>query len=204
MATVDERSVPRDGGFSERVTHLARQANPAFAAGSLLVPLGVVGLAVAIQSTAALFYAHVAAGALWFGFALVFPAVVGPVLGGLDEEAAGKVTRRLTPKVIFLLFGASSATVVSGTALLGSAGGLACGYSGTWPTVALASVWGLFLFGLVVPNRLHLREYYLRSQSDPDQSALDRVQRRIVAVGLFEAVVMLGIVAVMSGLRLGL
>jgi hypothetical protein len=204
MATVDERSVPRNGGFSERVTHLARQANPAFAAGSLLVPLGAVGLAVAIQSTAALFYTHVAAGALWFGFALVFPAVVGPVLGGLDEEAAGKVTRRLTPKVIFLLFGASSATVVSGTALLGGGGGLAYGYTGTWPTVALASGWGLFLFGLVVPNRLHLREYYLRSEADPEQAALDRVGRRIVAVGLFEAVAMLGIIAVMSGLRLGL
>ena len=204
MATVDERSVPRNGGLSERVTHLARQANPAFAVGSLLVPLGAVGVAAVIRSTAALFYTHVAAGALWFGFALVFPAVVGPVLGGLDDDAARQVTRRLTPKVVFLLFGASAATVVSGTLLLGGVDGLGYGYSGTWPTAALASGWGLFLFGLVVPNRLHLREYYLRSKSDPEQAALDRVERRIVAVGLFEAVAMLGIIAVMSGLRLGL
>ena len=196
--------MPRDGSVVERLTHLAQRANPAFAVGSVAVPLAVVSLATALGSTAALFYAHVAAGGIWFGFALVFPAVVGPVLGGLDDDAARKVTRRLTPKVIFFVFGASLATVVSGTLLLGGAGGLAYGYSGTWPTLALASGWGLFVFGLVVPNRLHLREYYLRTKPDPDESALASVERKILAVGLFEAVAMLGIVAVMSGLRLGI
>ncbi|MEZ3145317.1 hypothetical protein [Halobaculum sp. MBLA0143] len=203
MATVDETGVPRDGNVVERVTHLAQRANSAFAAGSVAVPLGVVAVAAALGSTAGLFYAHVAAGALWFGFALVFPAVVGPVLGGLDDDAARKVTRRLTPKVIFFVFGASLATVVSGTLLLSGDAGLAYGYSGTWPTLALASGWGLFFFGLAVPNRLHLREYYLRTASDTDESALASVEKKILAVGLFEAAAMLGIIAVMSGLRLG-
>jgi hypothetical protein len=201
VATVDERQVPRDGAISERLIHLAEQANPAFAAGSVVVPLVVVAAAAVLESTAGLFYGHVVAGGIWFGFALVFPAVVGPVLGGLDDDAAWAVTRRLTPKVIFFLFGTSLATVVSGTLLLGGAG-LSYGYAGTWPTLALASGWGLFLFGLVVPNRLHLREYYLRSRPDPDEGALEAVERRILVVGLFEAVVMLGIILVMSGLRL--
>lgn len=202
MATVDEQRVPRDGGFGERVTHLAHQANPAFAVGSVVVPLAAVALAAALGSTTGLFYTHVVTGAIWFGFALVFPAVVGPVLGGLDDEAAWAVTRRLTPKVVFFVFGTSLATVVSGTILLGGTG-LSYGYSGTWPTVALASGWGLFLFGLVVPNRLHLREYYLRSRDDPSEAALSTVERRILAVGLFEAVAMLGIIVTMTGLRLG-
>ncbi|MEZ3117565.1 hypothetical protein RYH80_16740 [Halobaculum sp. MBLA0147] len=202
MATVDEQRVPRDGGFGERVVHLAEQANPAFAAGSVVVPLAAVALTAALGSTTGLFYTHVVTGAIWFGFALVFPAVVGPVLGGLDDEAAWAVTRRLTPKVVFFVFGTSLATVVSGTILLGGTG-LSYGYSGTWPTVALASGWGLFLFGLVVPNRLHLREYYLRSRDDPDEAALATVERRILVVGLFEAVAMLGIIVTMTGLRLG-
>lgn len=202
MATVDEQRVPRDGGFGERVSHLAQQANPAFAIGSVVVPSAAVALAAALGSATGLFYTHVVTGAIWFGFALVFPAVVGPVLGGLDDEAAWAVTRRLTPKVVFFVFGTSLATVVSGTILLGGTG-LSYGYSGTWPTVALASGWGLFLFGLVVPNRLHLREYYLRSRDDPDEAALSTVERRILAVGLFEAVAMLGIIVTMTGLRLG-
>lgn len=202
MATVDEQQVPREDGLSKRLIHLAQQANPAFAGGSVLVPLLAVALSAGLESTTGLFYVHVVTGGIWFGFALVFPAVVGPVLGGLDEDAAWAVTRKLTPKVVFFVFGASLATVVSGTLLLGGTG-LAYGYAGTWPTIALASGWGLFLFGLAVPNRLHLREYYLRSQSDPDQDELATVERQILAVGLFEAVAMLGIIVVMSGLRLG-
>lgn len=190
-------------GFFGRVRHLAERANPAFAAGSLIVPLAFVGLSVLLGSTQLLFYTHVAAGAVWFGFALIFPAVVGPVLGGLDHEDATTVMARLTPKVVFFLSGFSLTTVVSGTLLLVPGTGLGYGYSGIWARLSLGLGWGLFVFGLLVPNRIHLRAYYEGLSEHPDTSRLESIERQNLVVGIFEALAMLGIIALMTGLRLG-
>ncbi|MFB6194358.1 MAG: hypothetical protein ABEI75_04770 [Halobaculum sp.] len=202
--TVTRSGGVREQGFADRLRHLAVQANPAFAVGSVVVPLAFVAGAVAVGSTTALFYTHVVAGAVWFGFALLFPAVIGPALGALEDEQAARVTTQLTPKVVFFVFGFSFATVLSGTALLTSGLGLGYGFTGFWPTLALGVGWGLFLFGLVVPNRLHLRAYYEGLDGDPDADRMDRIERRNVVVGLFEAVVMLAVIVVMTGFRLGL
>jgi hypothetical protein len=190
-------------GFVGRVRHLAAAANPAFAAGSVLVPLAFLGASVALGSTELLFYTHVAAGAVWFGFALIFPAVVGPTLGGLDEEASAAVTGTLVPKVVFFLVGFSLTTVLSGTVLLTPGFGLGYGFGGTWSGLALAVGWGLFAFGLVVPNRLHLRAYYETRTPDPDPSRLAAIEKKTLVVGLFEAAVMLAVIVLMTGLRLG-
>lgn len=194
----------REQGLIDRVSHLAGQANPAFAVGSLLVPLALVAVGVAVRSTALLFYTHVAAGAVWFGFAVIFPAVVGPTLGALDHSAAADVTGRLTPKVVFLITGVAFATVLSGTALLTTDLGLGYGFSGRWPTLALTTGWGLFVFGLAVPNRLHLSAYYEGQSAEPDADRLEAIEKKNLVVGLFEAAVMLGIVLIMTGFRLGL
>jgi hypothetical protein len=203
MAVSTESGGVRDLGFGGRVRHLATRANPAFAAGSLVVPLLFVAVAAALGSAELLFFTHVAAGAVWFGFALVFPAVVGPTLGGLDDETAAKVNATLVPKAVFFLVGFSFTTVVSGTLLL-TGTGLGYGFTGFWPNLALGTGWGLFLFGLVVPNRLHLRAYYEGVSPDPDPEVLESVEKRNLVVALFEATAMLGIVVIMTGMRLGI
>ena len=203
MAVTHEHGRVEDANWLKRVTHLAEAANPAFAAGSVVVPLLFVAASVLVSSTRLLFYTHVAAGAVWFGFALIFPAVIGPVLGGLDRETAADVTTALTPKVVFFVLGFSLTTVVSGTLLLGPDLGLEYGFSGQWPTLSLAAGWGLFAFGLLVPNRIHLSAYYESRSAEPDVSRLEAIEKRNLVVGLVEAVAMLGIIVLMTGLRLG-
>ena len=202
FANEGDRQV-RELDFLDRVRHLADAANPAFAAGSVLVPLAFLGASLAVGSTELLFYTHVGAGAVWFGFALIFPAVVGPTLGGLDEEASAAVTGTLVPKVVFFLVGFSLTTVLSGTVLLTPALGLGYGFSGAWSTLSLGVGWGLFAFGLAVPHRLHLSAYYETRSPDPDASRLESIEKKNLVVGLFEGAVMLGIVALMTGFRLG-
>lgn len=203
MAVTREQGPVRERGFLNRVQHLATEANPAFAAGSVVVPLGVLGISVALESTQLLFYTHVAAGAVWFGFALVFPAVVGPALGALDQENAAAVTTQLTPKLVFFIFGFSLTTVLSGTVLLTGDVGLGYGFSGLWPSASLGLGWGLFLFGLAVPNRIHLQAYYEGRSDDPDPDRLASIEKRNALIGVVEAVAMLGIIVLMTGLRLG-
>jgi len=190
-------------GFLDRVQHLAQAANPAFAAGSLLVPLAFFGASLALASTELLFYTHVAAGAIWFGFALIFPAVIGPTLGGLDEEASAAVTTTLVPKAVFFLVGFSLTTVLSGTVLLTTDLGLGYGFGGAWSGGALALGWGLFAFGIAVPHRLHLSAYYETLSPDPDASRLESIEKKNLVVGLFEAAMMLAIIVMMTGFRLG-
>lgn len=203
MAVSHKHGSVTDGNIFERVQHLAAAANPAFAVGSVAVPLSFVAASVLLSSTRLLFYTHVAAGAVWFGFALIFPAVIGPTLGGLDRETAAAVTTALTPKVVFFVLGFSLATVASGTVLLAPDLGLGYGFDGRWPTLSLSLGWGLFVFGLLVPNRIHLRAYYESRTDDPDPSRLEAIEKKNLVVGLFEAAVMLGIIVLMTGLRLG-
>ncbi|KOX97065.1 hypothetical protein EXE48_15415 [Halorubrum sp. ASP1] len=190
-------------GCIDRVQHLADAANPAFAAGSLLVPLAFFAASLALGSTELLFYTHVAAGAVWFGFALIFPAVIGPTLGGLDEAAAAAVNRTLIPKAVFFLVGFSLTTVLSGTVLLTPDIGLGYGFGGTWSGLALGLGWGLFAFGLAVPHRLHLSAYYETVSPDPDADRLESIEKKNLVVGLFEGAMMLALIVLMTGFRLG-
>ncbi|EMA59041.1 hypothetical protein [Halorubrum kocurii] len=203
MAVSHETSRVSDGNILERVRHLANAANPAFAAGSLLVPLAFFAASLLLSSTELLFYTHVAAGAVWFGFALIFPAIIGPTLGGLNEEASAAVTTTLVPKAVFFLVGFSLTTVLSGTVLLTPDLGLGYGFGGTWSGLALALGWGLFAFGLAVPHRLHLSAYYETLSPDPDASRLGSIEKKNLVVGLFEAAVMLALIVLMTGFRLG-
>jgi hypothetical protein len=203
MATKRHQRPVREYGLLTRIQHLAIEANPAFAAGSVIVPLAVLALGLALNSTRLLFYTHVAAGAVWFGFALIFPAVVGPALGALDDEDAAAVTTRLTPKLVFFIVGFSLTTVLSGTVLLTGDVGLGYGFSGFWPTASLGLGWGLFVFGLLVPNRIHLRAYYESRSEDPDYDRLASIEKRNAVIGVVEAIAMLGIIVLMTGLRLG-
>jgi len=204
MAVADEggRHVA-ESGFVERVSHLAGAANPAFAAGSLLVPLAFLAASLLLPSTELLFYTHVAAGAVWFGFALIFPAVIGPTLGGLGAEASAAVTTTLVPKAVFFLVGFSLTTVLSGTVLLAPGLGLGYGFAGTWSGLALGLGWGLFAFGLAVPHRLQLSAYYETLSPEPDASRLESIEKKNLVVGLFEAAVMLALIVLMTGFRLG-
>ena len=203
MAVSHETSRVSDGNIIERVQHLANAANPAFAAGSLLVPLAFFAASLLLSSTELLFYTHVAAGAVWFGFALIFPAIIGPTLGGLNEEASAAVTTTLVPKAVFFLVGFSLTTVLSGTVLLTPDLGLGYGFGGTWSGLALALGWGLFAFGLAVPHRLHLSAYYETRSPTPDASRLEAIEKKNLVVGLFEAAVMLALIVLMTGFRLG-
>jgi len=142
MAVSHETSHVTEVNIVKRVQHLANAANPAFAAGSLLVPLAFLGASLLLSSTELLFYTHVAAGAVWFGFALIFPAIIGPTLGGLGEEASAAVTTTLVPKAVFFLVGFSLTTILSGTFLLMPDIGFGYGFESRWSSAALGLGWG--------------------------------------------------------------
>lgn len=103
------------------IAGLGTRANPAFAGGIV----GVAALALAYMtaydltgaSVQAHTYLHVMAGLLWTGTDLFLGAILGPVIGGLDEEESAAVFTRLTPKTAFFLPAMALVTIAGGITL---------------------------------------------------------------------------------------
>ncbi|MGB9952324.1 hypothetical protein ACOZ4F_07980 [Haloarcula marismortui] len=96
---------------------LARQANPAFAAGAVAVPLLAFAGALASGNIRALTYVHVMTGVLWTGIDLFMGLVLGPVLGGQEPEARADFFASFTPKMTFLMPTLATVTISGGILL---------------------------------------------------------------------------------------
>ncbi|UIP01553.1 hypothetical protein Hbl1158_15860 (plasmid) [Halobaculum sp. CBA1158] len=96
---------------------MARRSNPAFAVAVVAIPLVALGYAVTVASLQVHTYVHVMAGVLWTGIDLFIGAVLGPVIGGLDDEQSAAVFERLTPKTAFLLPALAFTTIAAGITL---------------------------------------------------------------------------------------
>lgn len=96
---------------------LARMANPAFAAGAVLVPLGALAVVLIAGDHRLLNYVHILTGGLWTGIDLFVGLVVGPVVGGMAPDARAGFFERFTPKLTFLMPVLSITTIVAGITL---------------------------------------------------------------------------------------
>jgi hypothetical protein len=95
----------------------ADRANPAFAAGVVLVPLLALLYAVTLGSLRVHTYVHVMAGVLWTGIDVFMALVVGPVLGGLSVDERASWFSTFTPKMTFLMPALATVTIFGGITL---------------------------------------------------------------------------------------
>ena len=99
------------------IAGLGQRANPAFAVGVVAVALAALAYATTMASIQNHTYIHVMAGVLWTGTDLFIGVILGPVIGGLDEEASAAVFERLTPKTAFFLPSMAFLTIATGIPL---------------------------------------------------------------------------------------
>ncbi|MFW5949340.1 MAG: hypothetical protein ACOCSD_07070 [Halolamina sp.] len=97
---------------------MGQRANPAFVGGVVGVSVLATGYVLSGEaSIQAHTYVHVMAGLLWTGTDLFIGAVLGPAIGGLDEEESAAVFTRLTPKTTFFLPAMALVTITGGITL---------------------------------------------------------------------------------------
>ncbi len=99
------------------ISGMGRRANPAFAAGVVAVAVAALVYSFVGATFQQHTYIHVMAGILWTGIDLFMGAVLGPVVGGLNEEQSAAVFRRLTPKTTFLLPSLALVSIATGITL---------------------------------------------------------------------------------------
>jgi hypothetical protein len=102
---------------------MGERANPAFAAGAVLLPLAAFVVALVAEPVVKSqvqeihTYVHVMAGVLWTGIDLFMAMVIGPVLGGLSIEERASWFERFTPKMAFLMPTLATVTIFGGITL---------------------------------------------------------------------------------------
>lgn len=96
---------------------MAQSANPAFAVAVVLLPFAAFGYVETVGNLQQHTFVHVMAGVLWTGIDMFMGMVIGPVVGGLDEESASAFFQRFTPKSTFLLPTLAIVTIFGGITL---------------------------------------------------------------------------------------
>ncbi|WP_419181133.1 hypothetical protein [Haloarcula litorea] len=96
---------------------MGQRANPAFATGVVLVSVLALAYATTVATVQQHTYIHVMAGLLWTGTDIFLGAILGPVIGGLEEEQSAAVFERLTPKTAFFLPSMALVTIAGGITL---------------------------------------------------------------------------------------
>jgi hypothetical protein len=96
---------------------MAQAANPAFGVAVVVLPFVAFGYVQTVGTIPQHTFVHVMAGVLWTGIDIFMGLVIGPVIGGLDEESASEFFQRFTPKSAFLLPTIAVVAIFSGITL---------------------------------------------------------------------------------------
>lgn len=194
MATIDRTATHRD-----ELRLLLDLADHRFATGvgviTLLVPVG----AYLYGDPTLLFYVHVSLGAFWFGMDFFFKFVVGPSLDAAPFEASSTVNQILLPRSMVVAHGATFGVIGSGIGLAHMLGLLA--NPGLWLWVALAIAAGLIVIGSGPLHFTGAKMVVELSAESPDEDRLEDLLGRLLQWGLLQTILMLAIIAAMTGLR---
>ena len=185
----------------ERYSQMADAANPTFAAGAVAVPLLLPVLGYLSGDYRAMFTIHLFLGAFWFGTSVLGALVLGPVMGGLPDEANEAFAERFVPKMNFLMEPVSLGVVGSGIGLAAMLNMWQAPTTALW--VALALAVALLALGFGPLHWFTTGMYDELAAEDTDYERLAELNTKYGMLSLVELVLMVAIVGAMSGLRWG-
>ncbi|MFB1064863.1 hypothetical protein [Natrinema sp. H-ect4] len=194
MATVDRPSSHR-----EELGIVINSAGSRFAGVAAVLFLGVPIVAYLSGDPRAMFYVHLGLGAFWFGLDFFFKFVLGPALDEVPDEAAGMINQKLVPKMAVVAEPLSVGVIGSGIAL--------AEMMGYWDSPSLW-LWGalgigvaMLLIGFGPLHYLTTKMGVELSRPEPDGERLDELFGATMKWGLVQTVLMLVIIAMMTGIR---
>lgn len=180
---------------------MAAMADSRFAAGAIALPLALPVVGYFSGDHRLMFTVHLFLGAFWFGVALLGAAVLGPVMGALSEEANAEFTRRFVPKMTLLMEPVSVGVVGSGIGLAAMMGMWNSPSTALWIATALAAALLALGFGPLHHFTVGMFDELVAAETDHDR--LQQLTARYGMLSLVELLLMIAVVASMSGLRWG-
>lgn len=185
----------------ERYRLMADAATRPFAAGAVAVPLIFPVLGYLSGDIRIMFTVHLFLGAFWFGTAVLGAVVLGPVMGDLSEEANAEFAEGFVPKMNLLMEPVSVGVIGSGIGLASMMGLWATPTPSLWAALALAIA--LLVLGFGPLHKFTAGMFDEIAAEETDHERLAALNKRYGMLSLVELVLMIAIVATMSGLRWG-
>jgi len=193
--------VHRPANRRERYRFMADAATRPFAVGAVVVPLVLPVLGYLSNDFRIMFTVHLFLGAFWFGTAVLGAVVLGPVMGSLSEEANVEFAEGFVPKMNLLMEPVSVGVVGSGIGLASMMGLWASPTPSLWAALALAIA--LLVLGFGPLHRFTAGMFDEIAADETDHERLAALNRKYGMLSLVELLLMVAIVATMSGLRWG-
>ncbi|QLH81331.1 hypothetical protein [Halosimplex pelagicum] len=185
----------------ERYRFMALAASKPFAVGAILVPLLLPVVGYLSGNYRAMFTVHLFLGAFWFGTAVLGAVVLGPVMGSLSEEANAEFAEGFVPRMNLLMEPVSVGVVGSGIGLADMMGLWASPTPSLWAALALAVA--LLVLGFGPLHTFTAGMFDEIAAEDTDHERLASLNKKYGMLSMVELLLMIAIVATMSGLRWG-
>lgn len=185
----------------ERYRLMADAASRPFAVGAVAVPLLLPLLGYLSGDVRVMFTVHLFLGAFWFGTAVLGAVVLGPVMGSLSEEANVEFAEGFVPKMNLLMEPVSVGVVGSGVGLSAMMGLLASPSPSLWAALVLAVA--LLVLGFGPLHAFTSGMFDEIAAEETDHERLASLNAKYGMLSMVELVLMVAIVAAMSGIRWG-
>lgn len=191
----------RPSNRRERYRLMADAASRPFAAGAVAVPLLLPVLGYLSGDIRAMFTVHLFLGAFWFGTGVLGAVVLGPVMGSLSQGANVEFAEGFVPKMNLLMEPVSVGVIGSGVGLAGMMGLWDAPTPSLWAALAIAVA--LLVLGFGPLHMLTAGMFDEIAAEDTDHERLASLNKKYGMLSMVELLLMIAIVATMSGLRWG-
>lgn len=180
---------------------MADAASRPFAVGAVVLPLVLPVLGYASGSYQLMFTIHLFLGAFWFGTAVLGAVVLGPVMGGLSEEANVEFAEGFVPKMNLLMEPVSVGVIGSGIGLASMMSLWSSPTPSLWAALGLGIALLVLGFGPLHAFTSGMFDEIAAEETDHDRLAA--LNKKYGMLSLVELVLMIAILATMSGIRWG-
>jgi len=181
---------------------MARAASRPFAIGAIALPLLLPVFGYLSGDVRVLFTVHLFLGAFWFGTAVLGAVVLGPVMGSLSKSANAEFAAGFVPKMNLLMEPVSLGVIGSGIALADMMQLWQSPTPSLWAALILAIA--LLVIGFGPLHQFTAGMFDEIAAEDTDHERLESLNKKYGMLSMVELVLMIAIVASMSGLRWGL
>jgi len=170
----------------------------------IVIPLGVLILAIVTANLLLLNYVHVFTSILWTGTDIFMAFLLGPILRKVSLSTRKEIISWLMPKMVFYMPTVSSVTTTAGYFLASKMGLITLDFPVVyWITTVLIIVTVMLIQGLGILLPTNIRVYHELRKKEPNMTKIQRLMRRYVKVVATQALLQFVIIFIMANFATG-
>ena len=167
---------------------------------TLLTPIIVLVIAVALRNRVLLDYTHVICGGTWTGIDLFMGLVMSRIMKGLTPETRAEVVKRLVPVMLFLMPALASVAITAGIYLAQWEGVLNLGSPLIIAAIIIVGILTVQGFGIIMPTEIKI--FLELMKQNPDRDRIVKLGMRNIKISGSQAIFQIAIIFVMANLAM--